>query len=348
MDSFGNEPFIRADSMGFLAPQPGPPVIDRRSAIDLALVTSAPPVSLTVPGASPNLKQTLAKHREFIRTLLAQSEIAHLVLSREDLDIPGCIRVVCGLQCPPIGARPQRIAQILWEVGIRVVNLSGYEGLHRHGAGFAEPTVGLTCAGRRFVRACAEVGLIGDVSHMSHQCIRETLRLIDKEGLRLPLMASHVGCYGVHAHDRNLPDDILEEIFARNGYVGIVGMTPFLSAHDDSVEPFFRHLEYALAMVKKTGDGYVGFGSDAIYRDQDAEETRKHWGDLLKTVAQDPSRFKVADRIPPFPREWVEQGTQIPQLIQAEMRRRGFDLATRQGVLGANFLRFLRLALPEK
>ncbi|MBI5003617.1 membrane dipeptidase [Candidatus Kaiserbacteria bacterium] len=324
MDSLGIEPFTKADSMGFLAPRFDPPIIDKRSAIDLALVTSAPPVSLTDPAAPPSLKQTLAKHREFIRELLAQWEIAHLVLSREDLDIPECIRVVCGLQSPPIGARPQRIAQILWEVGIRVVNLSGYEGPHQFGAGFAEPRVGLTLSGRRFVRACAKVGLIGDVSHMSHQCIRDTFRLIDKEQLRLPLMASHVGCCGVHAHDRSLPDDILQEIFVRGGYVGIVGMAPFLSTHDTSIEPFFRHLEYALAMAKKVRSGFVGFGSDVVYRDQVQDEDRS------------------------FPREWVEQETQIPQLIQAEMRKRGFDLATRQGVLGANFLRFLRLALPEK
>ena len=337
---------VHADAMGFLSPYREPPVIEGRLALQVVCTTSAPSYP-KYPGGKVSLDRIREGHEKFVSVLETQP-LVRIVRGREDLDAAGSVKVVCGLRCPPEDGDPRRAARQIRRQGNRMTNLSGFDGDHPYGAGFARPDIGLTENGREFVRACADCGMIGDVAHMSHRCIMDTLELIARERLSMPLMASHVGCFSVYPHGQNLPDEIIRAIFEMGGFLGIIGLTPLLSEKDDTEAPFFQHLAYALEMARKVGKGWVGFGSDAVYRDRTIDEARQQMRALLDRF---PNRRKAFDdidaRIPGFPSRWITSGTRIPELIDQGMKQRGFDAEVIHGVLGNNLLHFLRAALPD-
>ena len=94
--------------------------------------------------------------------------------------------------------------------GVRWINLTW-----NHENALAGPhttSQGLTAAGRDFVRAMEERGLLVDVSHLSDPGFWDVLDLA--EG---PVMASHSNARALCPHSRNLTDDMAREIFARGG-----------------------------------------------------------------------------------------------------------------------------------
>ena len=112
---------------------------------------------------------------------------------------------------------------------------------------------GLTAAGRDFVRAMEERGLLVDVSHLSDRGFWDVLDLA--EG---PVMASHSNARALCPHSRNLTDDMAREIFARGGFVGLNFCIHFLGS-SPSIETVVRHLEHFLDLG---GEKCLGLGSD--------------------------------------------------------------------------------------
>ena len=84
---------------------------------------------------------------------------------------------------------------------------------------------GLTDAGVALVRACAELGILVDLSHLNEKGFWDVARL--EPG---PLVASHSGAHAVAAASRNLTDAQLDAIGATGGLVGIVYATAFIRA----------------------------------------------------------------------------------------------------------------------
>src|SRR5947208_1279603 len=76
---------------------------------------------------------------------------------------------------------------------------------------------GLTPAGVELVRACAELGVLVDVSHLNEKGFWDLARL--ELG---PIVASHSGVHALSAASRNLTDAQLDAIGESGGLVGIV------------------------------------------------------------------------------------------------------------------------------
>jgi membrane dipeptidase len=118
---------------------------------------------------------------------------------------------------------------------------------------------GLTEAGVALVRACAELGILVDLSHMNEAGFWDAARL--EPG---PLVASHSGAHALCPASRNLTDRQLDAVGASCGLVGIVFATVFLRPDfaDDADTPVDLIAEHARYVAERIGVEHVALGSD--------------------------------------------------------------------------------------
>jgi membrane dipeptidase len=133
-----------------------------------------------------------------------------------------------------------------------------------HGVPFRFPSSpdvgpGLSDRGTALVRACAELGVLVDLSHLNEAGFWDVARL--EPG---PLVASHSGAHALCPASRNLTDRQLDAIAASDGLVGIVFATPFLRPDfaDDPQTPLALIAEHARYVADRIGVAHVGLGSD--------------------------------------------------------------------------------------
>jgi membrane dipeptidase len=133
-----------------------------------------------------------------------------------------------------------------------------------HGVPFAFPASpdtgpGLTTAGRRLVRRCAELGVAFDLSHLNEAGFWDVARLDEA-----PLLASHSGVHALCASTRNLTDRQLDAIASSGGLVGIVFAAPFLRADgaDDADTPIAAIVAHVRYAADRIGVEHVALGSD--------------------------------------------------------------------------------------
>ena len=118
---------------------------------------------------------------------------------------------------------------------------------------------GLTDAGKNLVRACNELRVMLDLSHLNEAGFNDVARLSDA-----PLVATHSNAHAVTPSTRNLTDRQLGMIRESGGMVGLNYATSFLRVDgkqgaDIGWEPVLRHMEHLIAHL---GEDHVGLGSD--------------------------------------------------------------------------------------
>jgi membrane dipeptidase len=118
---------------------------------------------------------------------------------------------------------------------------------------------GLTAAGRALVRACGELRVLVDLSHLNARGFWEVAELSGA-----PLVASHSGAHALCPSPRNLSDDQLRAIGASGGLVGINFHVGFLRADgaDDEDTPLTAIAEHAAHVAEVAGVEAVALGSD--------------------------------------------------------------------------------------
>lgn len=133
-----------------------------------------------------------------------------------------------------------------------------------HGVPFAFPSSpdtgpGLTERGAALVAACAELGILVDLSHLNEAGFWDVAGL--EPG---PLVASHSGAHAICPASRNLTDRQLDAIGVSGGLVGIVFATPFLRPDfaDDPETPLALIAEHARYVADRIGVAHVALGSD--------------------------------------------------------------------------------------
>jgi membrane dipeptidase len=133
-----------------------------------------------------------------------------------------------------------------------------------HGVPFRFPSTGdigpgLTDAGKALIRACDELGVAVDLSHLNEAGFWDVAKISRK-----PLIATHSNAYAVCPHSRNLTDRQLAAVKDSGGMVGLNFATSFLNpdgrrSADTPLEVLLRHLDHLIA---KLGVDHVGLGSD--------------------------------------------------------------------------------------
>jgi membrane dipeptidase len=115
-------------------------------------------------------------------------------------------------------------------------------------------TVGLSEFGKQVINTLDSLGVIIDVSHVGIKTIEDILAITKN-----PIIASHSGVYNLRPNVRNLTDDQIKAIAARDGVIGVVFYPPFLVKSGATVDSVIKHIDY---IVKLVGIDYVAIGSD--------------------------------------------------------------------------------------
>ena len=197
--------------------------------------------------------------------------------------------------------------EVFYQAGLRSLGpVWSRPSIFGHGVPFRYPSTGdtgpgLTDAGKALIKACNQLGMAIDLSHLTEKGFWDVAKLSTK-----PLIASHSNAYAICPHARNLTDKQLGAIKESGGLVGLNFATCFLrpdgqSGENTPVELMLRHLDHLIA---KLGVAHVGFGSD----------------------------FDGA-KVP----EEIADVTGLPVLIAA-LRKHGYDAATVNKLCHANWI----------
>lgn len=202
-----------------------------------------------------------------------------------------------------------------WQRGLRVIGVTFGDTAYGSGVAGGSPTFkqgGLTPEGFALLDAMAELGFIWDISHLTEEGVWQGL---ERNFPRV--CASHANARALTPTDRHLSDDVIRAIAERDGVIGLVLYNKFLEPRWTQDKPIpvsldehlRRHADHVASLV---GWDHIGIGSD-LDGGLGLEESPVE----IDTVAD---LYKV--------------GADVP----AEAR---------EGVLSANWLNFLRAALPQ-
>ncbi|EOO03452.1 putative microsomal dipeptidase protein [Phaeoacremonium minimum UCRPA7] len=116
---------------------------------------------------------------------------------------------------------------------------------------------GLNELGYEAIREMNRLGMMVDLSHVSHQTMRDVLSIA-----RAPVIFSHSGAYSVEPHLRHVPDDVLRSVKKNGGIVMAVFVNRFLNMkhpEDATIHDVVDHIFY---IAEVCGWNCVGVGSD--------------------------------------------------------------------------------------
>ena len=119
------------------------------------------------------------------------------------------------------------------------------------------PDKGLSDYGRDCVKEMNRLGMMVDLSHVSHKTMLDVL-----EVTQAPVIFSHSSVYKLSKHERNVRDDVLKLVKDNGGVVCVNFYPDFLiqEGHSDvTIEDAVDHIKYIINLI---GWDHVGFGSD--------------------------------------------------------------------------------------
>jgi membrane dipeptidase len=106
-------------------------------------------------------------------------------------------------------------------LGVRYLTLTHNDNVPWADSATDEPSLGgLNDVGRDVVREMNRIGMLVDLSHVSHDVMRDAL-----DTTTAPVIMSHSSAYAVCDHPRNVPDDVLARL-AGNGGTCLVTFVP--------------------------------------------------------------------------------------------------------------------------
>ena len=227
----------------------------------------------------------------------------------------------------PVG-RDLNLLRVFWELGVRMVSLT-WNDRNALADGTGEPSgAGLSKLGRQAVAELARLGIIIDLAHASERTFYDVVETAPESAA---IIVSHAGCRAVFDTPRNLTDGQLRLLAERGGVLGAMAHPLNVDPAEPTIDRYLDHIDHA---IKVMGERQVGLGADFIRQVALSGATGGHGDALL------PAGLQLSDAIAGF-----SGPADYPALVSA-LAGRGYDGAVLAGVLGENFLRVFRSALP--
>jgi membrane dipeptidase len=258
-----------------------------------------------------------------------------LVRTREDLDALetgdrfGLMLSMEGAEA--LGYSPQ-LADAFWELGVRMVSLT-WNRRNAFAEGLGEPgSGGLSGLGRELVARLVSLGVILDLVHASERTYDDVLELSGDA----PVVVSHACCRAVADIRRNLTDDQLRALAERGGVLGIMALPLTVDPFNPDQWTLDRVVDHVDHAVDVMGIDHVGLGGDFI------RQVGRSGCIRMPTSAQAllPPGMTADSAV-----EGLAGPEDYPNLVVA-LQRRGYEGERLEAVLGGNFMRLFREALP--
>ncbi|WP_331251780.1 dipeptidase [Ruegeria lacuscaerulensis] len=141
----------------------------------------------------------------------------------------------------------------LFDAGHRVFGLQHFFDNELGASLHGKANTGLTEFGRDVVAQLAEMPVVIDLAHSSPLVARDVIAMTD-----VPLIVSHGGLHGFCAVKRNFPDDLMQEIAATGG---VIGMGYWADVTCGEITPA-GVAKMIKAAVDTVGEDHVSLGSD--------------------------------------------------------------------------------------
>lgn len=176
--------------------------------------------------------------------------------------------------------------KLLLSHGVKLVGLT-WNGANKVADGsFEESGTGLTPFGEEVVSLLNEQNIIVDVSHLSEQSFWDVLPKAKW------LMASHSNAKALCDSTRNLSDDQIKALIAKNSPIHVVYYPPFISKTKQSVkiQDLVKHIEHIISLG---GKHLIGLGSDFdgigefVFGLEDASKTQNIVRELLESYTME-------------------------------------------------------------
>jgi membrane dipeptidase len=117
------------------------------------------------------------------------------------------------------------VLRLYHRLGVRYLTLTHNDNVPWADSATDEPVIGgLSDVGRDVVREMNRIGMMVDLSHVSHDVMRDAL-----DTTEAPVIFSHSSAYAVTDHPRNVPDDVLSRLGENGGTCMVTFVPRFVS-----------------------------------------------------------------------------------------------------------------------
>ena len=165
---------------------------------------------------------------------------------------------------------------------------------NRFGGGAFSQT-GLKSDGKRLLDFLRDYAFAIDVSHASDQLCQDIFVYLDETKSPLRVLASHSNFRSVRNVPRNIPDELAQEVVARNGIIGLTCIKNFIG---ESFEDYFAHIDHAIRLGLQDG---IAIGADFFYPKQTPKEIyplflEEHYFPGMESLATLPSMLEIVKK----------------------------------------------------
>jgi membrane dipeptidase len=150
------------------------------------------------------------------------------------------------------------LLRIFYELGVRDIgltharrNMAGDGGIF---ASNGSSPQGLTRFGREVVRECERLGILIDLAHINPAGFDDVMAMTTK-----PVIVSHTNARHYYDIERNISDEQIKAIGARNGVIGVNAVLVSPRKQDSHLDRYVDHIEY---LVELAGVDNIGIGFD--------------------------------------------------------------------------------------
>lgn len=312
-------------------PRQGKPFLDR--ALEGGL--TAMNVTLGILGVGMGLdnfrSMVTTMHGYFCYFELERGRLLHVLTVDDILRAKGEKKLGVIFGCQGLASKIEddpNLLRILHKLGLRIAQLT-YNERSSLGSGCLEtPDTGLSQLGRVCVREMNHLGLLIDLAHAGQRTGLDVLALSAD-----PVIVSHANARARCDNPRNLADEQIRALAARDGVVGITAYSPFCQTKPGvrpTVEDVVDHIAYVADLV---GVDHVGIGSDFFEGESEVRFERFFRIRYPEVIAQYTLETVYA--------EGFDGVACFPRLTEALVRR-GFTDAEIRKILGENLLRVFR------
>ena len=294
---------------------------------------------LTTPGSTEGFTETV-RHFGSIYNICDQPETRVKIVKKiEDFQTAkdaGCLGLVFAFQDPKPIENSLDNLRALYELGLRVVQLT-YNKATYIGSGCAEThDGGLTDFGHKLVKEMNHLGMVVDLSHCSTKTSLDAIEASDA-----PVLITHANAKAVTDSPRNHTDEEFKKLAAKGGVVGVCPWGPIAWHPEQHCQPtmddFVEHFEY---MVNLIGIDHVAFGTDYILDEKENKHEKKMIAELYPNIAKAYNE-EVGTHSDVRYVKGFKGGPEIANAVEALLSR-GYSEDDMRKFLGGNFLRVLK------